>query len=176
MWSAAVLAVGLLLSAVTAGAPAAPASFEDGLAAYDRAVESGDPAHPGYQEAFTIWLPLVEAGHPGATYHVGMLRYFGAGGVPIDQAEGIRLIRSAADEGYPTAEAFLGLLAEQGDGTVVRRSEKDALAWYRKAAAQLQCAAVRRIARAYRLGELGLEADPEQTEIWTGHLAGCRRR
>jgi len=139
-------------------------------------VQSGELDHPGYREALALWEPFARSGHPGASYHVGLLHYFGAGGVSFDQPKGIGLIRSAARQGYPTAQSFLGLLAEQGDGVAVRRSDEEALDWYRKAAAQDQCAAVRRLARAYEQGELGLERAPEQAEQWGRRVAGCRRR
>lgn len=157
-------------------APLAAATFEEGLAAYDAATASKDLEHEGYAQAYEIWRPLAKAGHPGATYHVGMLHYFGLGGVEFDQYRAFQLFTAAAENGYPLAQSLLGLMAEQGDGTFTVVSEDVALQWYRKSAESGHCPAVRRLSVAYEKGELGLTPDAEQAAEWRSRIAGCRRR
>lgn len=152
------------------------ATFEEGLAAYDAAVASKQEDHPGYAQAYEIWKPLAEAGHPGATYHIGMLHFFGLGGATFDQYQAFQLFTAAAENGYPPAQSFLGLMAERSDGTYIVLSDEVALKWYRKAAESGHCPSVRRLAAAYEKGELGLTADPEQAALWRSRIEGCKHR
>ena len=46
-----------------------------------------------------------------------MLHYFGLGGAEFHQYRAFELFTAAAENGYPPAQSFLGLMAEQGDGT-----------------------------------------------------------
>lgn len=167
----------LLALAIAFGPAAAQTgSFEDGLSAYEAAVASQDESHQGFKRAFEIWEPLAEQGHPGAAYHVGLYYYLGAGGLVFDQPRGINFVQQAAADGYATAQAFLGLMSEKGDGIAVRRSQEDSLMWYLRAALGGQCAGVKRIAIAYENGELGLAADADRAAHWQERVEGCIRR
>ena len=155
-----------------------PASgkLEEGLNAYDEAIASKEPFHPGYKRALAAWEPLAQAGDLVAQYHVGLLYYFGAGGITIDQVKGIQLIKGAAQAGYPTAQAFMGLMSENGDGMFTKRGEPEALGWYLRAADGGQCAGVKRMVKAYENGELGLVKNPEIAKELTERLERCTRR
>ena len=168
----------LLFATMSVWASTQPQSgtFEEGMAAYDEAVASQEPFHPGFKQALAILEPLSEQGNLPARYHVGILYYLGAGGITIDQVQGITFIKEAADAGYPTAQAFMGLLAENGDGMFVRRGEPYALGWYLRAADGGQCAAMKRIIAAYEKGELGLSQNPEEAEPFRERLEDCTRR
>ena len=154
----------------------APPDFEAGLVFYDKAVTSREPFHEGFKQAYVVWEPLADAGHPGAQYHLGLLHYLGAGGVTVDQPVGIGLIKSSAESGYGTAQAFLGLLAEHGDGTAFLHRDDVAIEWYTKAAESGSCAGVKRISHAFANGELGLTKSSEEAERWRGRIATCTKR
>ena len=146
------------------------------LAAYDEAVASRDPAHPGYEAARKAWEPLAADGDPASAYHLGMLHMFGLGGASFDQLQAVRLIEAAAKSRYPPAQTFMGLLAERGEGVMVAADESLALAWYTHGARGGHCAAVRRLVRAYGEGELGVAPDAGATGEWRARLDGCRKR
>ena len=146
------------------------------LAVYDEAVASGDAKHPGYAVAREAWEPLAKRGDPAATYHLAMLHMFGIGGAAFDQLVALHLIEDAAENRYPQAQTFMGLLAEQGDGTMVASDESLALEWYTHGARGGHCAAVRRLVRAFQEGELGVAADAGKADDWRARLDGCRKR
>lgn len=146
------------------------------LAAYDEAVASRDPKHPGYAAARAAWEPLADGGDPASAYHLGMLHMFGLGGASFDQLQAVRLIEAAAKSRYPPAQTFMGLLAERGQGLMVAVDESLALAWYTHGARGGHCAAVRRLVRAYGEGELGVAPDAGTADDWRARLDGCRKR
>ncbi|MCB1740822.1 MAG: hypothetical protein KDK91_10660 [Gammaproteobacteria bacterium] len=152
------------------------AQFAAALSDYDIAIQSKDPRHPGFEKALAAWRPLVESGHLGALYHVGLFHYLGVGGAVIDPALGIGMIRKSAESGYATAQAFMGLLSDKGDGTAVLRSEENALRWYQQAAAQNQCAAVKWMINAYSSGYPGLDPSMARLESLRKGLPDCKRR
>ena len=146
------------------------------LAAYDEAVTSKDPEHPGFGQARKAWEPLAAAGDPASAYHLAMLHMFGLGGARFDQLEAVRLIETAAKHRHPPAQTFMGLLAERGEGMMVAADEKLALAWYVHGASGGHCGAVRRLVRAFERAELGVAADAGEAEAWRARLEGCRKR
>ena len=156
--------------------PATGAEYRSVLARYDEAVAAGDASHPGFGEAREAWERLAEAGSPGAVYHLGILHLYGIGGAAFDQVRAVKLIQDAARNGFPPAQTFMGLLAEDGDGTMVLVDDRLALDWYTHGARGGHCAAVRRVVRAYEKGELGVAADASEAAGWRTRLDGCRRR
>ena len=156
--------------------PATGAQYRSALALFDEAVASKDADHPGFGRARELWQRLAEAGSPGARYHLGMLHLYGVGGAAFDQVRAVVLIGDSARNGFPPAQTFMGLLAEDGDGTMVLVDPGLALDWYVHGARGGHCAAVRRVARAYAEGGLGLAADPAQAAGWRARLDGCRKR
>ena len=161
---------------VAAVAPEVREAHLAALAVYDEAVASKDPKHPGFKRAREAWEPLVAGGDPASTYQLGMLRLFGLGGAPFDQLAAAVMIKKAAEHRHPPAQTFMGLLAEEGDGSVVTADDKLALDWYTHGALGGHCAAVRRLVRAYEQAELGVAADDEKAGEWRGRLDGCRKR
>lgn len=160
-------------------APVAPEVREAHLAAlavYDEAVASKDPKHPGFKQAREAWEPLAAGGDPASTYHLGMLHLFGLGEAAFDQLNAVLKIQMAAEHRYPPAQTFMGLLAEQGDGSVVAADAKLALDWYTRGALGGHCAAVRRLVQAYEQAELGVAADAGKADEWRARLDGCRKR
>jgi TPR repeat protein len=126
--------------------------------------------------AYSIWSELAKGGDTRANYHMGMMNMFGLGGAKFEQHTGIDNIRIAAKGGYPIAQSFMGFLVESSDGSLVRTGDELALAWWRKGAAGNHCAGVRRLAKAYSKGELGLSADDSKAAEWETRRASCNKR
>ncbi|MCH9674198.1 MAG: SEL1-like repeat protein [Gammaproteobacteria bacterium] len=150
--------------------------FAEGLAAMDTANASKDSKHEGYADAFNIFGDLAEQGHPGAKYHLGILHFYGLGGARFDQARAIELIRHAAEGDYYQAQSLMGLMIEKSDGTMVSTNPADAVAWYEKAASAGHCVSIRRLATAYRDGELGLQKSEKISEMLTAQESTCKKR
>ncbi len=146
------------------------------LALYDEAVASGDPKHAGFKQAREAWEPLADGGDPASTYHLGLLHLFGLGGAAFDQLKAVRMIETAAEHRYPSAQTFMGLLAERGDGVVVVADDRLALEWYTHGALGGHCAAIRRLVQAFENGELGAAVDAGGAAGWRARLDGCRMR
>ena len=156
--------------------PETGAKYRSALDTFDEATASSDPNHPGFGRAREVWQRLAAAGSAGAGYHLGILHLYGMGGAAFDQVRALRLIQDAARNGYPPAQTFLGLLAEQGDGSMVLADERLALDWYTHGAHGGHCAAIRRVAKAYERGELSAAADASEAAGWRARLNGCRKR
>ena len=104
--------------------PAAWASFEDGLAAFD----DGDHA-----AALAIWQPLAEAGDADAQNALGDIYLYGRG-VPRDAAAAIGWYEQAAAQGHADAQNHLGVIYANGFGVEVDRVT--AFMWWKLAAAR----------------------------------------
>jgi TPR repeat protein len=158
-FTAAVRVTILVLGLSSALATAMPAGaggderYTRARAAYDEAAASGNQKHPGYGEAFVIWEQMAADGDARAMYHIGMMYLFGLGPVGIDQQVAMQHVRAGAEGGYPVAQSFMGWVVETGDGTMAT--------------------AVRRLTRAYRNGELGLERDAAEADAWAAREDGC---
>ena len=165
-------------------AAAADGSYEEGLALYDEAAalrpaddETFARAQDLYGQAYAIWIAVPESERPPAMrYHLAMLYYLGAGDVKINQPLAMEMFEAAAAEGYPLADAFIGFLHERGDGMMVSNNQELALERYERAAAGNNCAALKRLAAAYRDGDLGLRADAPRAEAYAARIPDCVRR
>ena len=156
-------------------APAEVNQFDTAKAAFASASGSKDTHHEGYVKAFAIWRELAAAGDNRALYHLGVMQIFGLGGARFSREGGMRNIHRAAENGYPVAQSYLGLLAEHGDGSFARLGPDVALDWWRKAAEGNHCPAIRRMAKAYANGELGLVRDDSRSAEWKDREAGCQK-
>ena len=171
--------IGCLCAAAFLLAPAVSAraaTFDDGVAAYQRA---------DYAGAMRIWHELGEAGDVRAIYNLGVLFDLGQGVAP-DPMRAAVYFQHAAQAGHVRAMSNYGLLLEQGRGVakneelaaywyqkaaegglaeaqynlglmyergrVVPQSDRDAAAWYSRAAAGGQSAALERLGLFYRDG------------------------
>lgn len=150
--------------------------FAEALAAFDEASGTRDVKHPKFVRAYSIWSELAKDGDTRANYHMGMMNMFGLGGAEFEQHIGINNIRIAAEGGYPIAQSFMGFLVESSDGSLVRTGDELALSWWRKGADGNHCAGVRRLAKAYKNGELGLTADAAKAGEWAARATTCNKR
>jgi uncharacterized protein len=73
-------------------------------------------------------------GNMEAQYLLSKLIAKAPAGLPVDTADGIKLLQSAADKGYAPAQNELGLRLQKGSG--VTASAADAAAWFQKASDQ----------------------------------------
>ena len=166
----------LLLAALPAAHALDEKRFAEALAAFDEASGTPDIKHPSFVRAYSIWSELAKDGDTRANYHMGMMNMFGLGGAEFEQRVGINNIRIAANGGYPIAQSFMGFLVESSDGSLVRTGDELALSWWRKGADGNHCAGIRRLAKAYKKGELGLSADAAKAAEWEARTASCSKR
>lgn len=165
----------LLCLALAGAAHGADDRFAQAKAAFAEASASGNGEHEAYDRAHALWRELAAEGDLRARYHIGILHMFGLGKAAFDQQLAIDHVRAAAQGGYAQAQSYMGLITENGDGTVARRGDALALEWWRKGAEGGHCAAVRRMARAYGNGELGLSVDRAKADEWAAREAGCSK-
>ena len=148
------LVAGILFLAV-ALRPAAAVSgpFEDGVEAYG----SGD-----YATALRLWRPLVEQGHAGAQFNLGIM-YGNGRGVPQDYAEAGKWFGLAAEQGDAEAQYNLGVMYDNGQG--VPQDYAEAAKWYRLAAEQGHAGAEYNLGYMYDEGR-GVPQDYTEAHKW----------
>lgn len=81
-----------------------------------------------------------------------------------DDAEALRLLHKAADQGSMAAQESLGIFSQMGIG-MEKPAPAEALEWYKKAAQQGSLDAATNIALMYDDGK-GIPKDPAQAMIW----------
>ena len=77
-----------------------------------------------------------------------------------------------AERGYAPAQYQIALAYAEGRG--VARDERAAINWLQRASAGGFVDAARRLAQAYRRGELGLPPDPHQAAEWERKIQPAR--
>ena len=92
---------------------AAPAEFEEGIAAYERS---------DYSAAYSAWRPLAEQGNLWAQGLLGMM-YVEGQGVCKDHIEAVRWYSMAAAQGNASAQFKLGAMYFQGAAVQEDRTE-----------------------------------------------------
>ncbi|MFQ5346551.1 MAG: SPOR domain-containing protein [Rhodothalassiaceae bacterium] len=104
-----------------------------------------------YAGAAALWRPLAEAGDPRALYNMATLYRRGLG-VEKDPATADRLLRAAADKGFPEAQYLLagGLFDTEGASEAERQ---EAVGYWLAAAAQGHALSQYRLALLYWNGE-----------------------
>ncbi|MCL5059879.1 MAG: sel1 repeat family protein [Candidatus Thermoplasmatota archaeon] len=78
--------------------------------------------------------------------------------------EAVRWFRKAADQGSAAGEFGLGRMYAAGEG--VEKDAGKAVFWIRRAAEKDYLPAVDVMAQAYRIGDLGLAIDIQQSQFW----------
>lgn len=141
----------ILLTVLGVGSLAATQGIEEGEAAFKE---------EDYTAAREIFLPLVEVGNADAMYFLAIM-YFDGDGVPQDQAEGMRLLRVAADLGSADAQFTIGLEKKE----FASRDYKEALDWFRLAAVQGHPDAQNALAEMYAEGT-GVLQDFMAAHMW----------
>jgi uncharacterized protein len=85
-------------------------------------------------EAAKWYRQAALAGNMEAQYLLSKLIAKAPTGLPVDAADGIKLLQSAADKGYAPAQNELGLRLQKGTGLTA--SAADAANWFQKASDQ----------------------------------------
>jgi uncharacterized protein len=119
------------------------------------------------RSVFDLCAAEAAQGDAEAMYFVSFF-YFGFDGFERDESRGIALTRSAAEKGYAQAQYWMGWQHEMGGH--LQQDHSAARLWYGRSAAAGFCMASHRIARAYRNGELGLQANPAKAQSF-----GCKK-
>jgi uncharacterized protein len=141
------LALGALVAASVAGCGLADKSGE-------QAYSKGD--YVLAQQKFK------KSGSAKGTFYLGLMALKGQG-EPQNVAEGVALIRKAADGGFPEAQFNVGTLYARGIGVPLDKQE--AIRWYQKAATQGNSMAEFNLGVMYLTGD-GLKADRNQGITW----------
>ncbi|SFC22355.1 Sel1 repeat-containing protein [Marinospirillum celere] len=87
------------------------------------------------------------------------------GGTQRDKILGAEYLLQAAQQGNPEAQWLAGGIYEKGLAPFVV-SDPNAVTWYARAAEQGHVQACKRLAQAYRVGELGLSASEDKARFW----------
>ncbi|MBL1270475.1 MAG: sel1 repeat family protein [Halomonas sp.] len=111
-----------------------------------------------------LFKRCAEAGHPDALSVYGHM-LFHRSQTPQDKARGARYVLEAAHAGDVKSQYQVAQIHEHGCAQYPRR-EDYAVTWYARAAQSGHYLAAERLARAYRLGELGLAVDGERAAYW----------
>jgi uncharacterized RDD family membrane protein YckC len=133
--------------------PSAPATDEDGWAAYNR----GD-----YTTALRVFRALADRGDTDAQNNIGFM-YANGQGVATNYAEAVKWYRLAAEAGYAIAQSNLGAMYVDGKG--VAKNYAEAARWYRLAAEQGNAIAQNMLGFMYGNGE-GVAQDRVQAYKW----------
>jgi uncharacterized protein len=85
-------------------------------------------------EAAKWYRQAALAGNMEAQFLLAKLITRGAPGLPVDAADGLKLLQSAAEKGHAPAQNELGLRFQRGTGVAANPTE--AIKWYEKASQQ----------------------------------------
>ena len=144
----------LVLVLLCSSAGAQPlADYEAGRRAYS----TGD-----LEQAFTLWLPLAEAGDPRAQFRIGLMYDQGAG-VRKSDLLAADWFRRAAEGGIVEAQFNLGNAYKHGRG--VPADEAEAAYWWSLAAEQNFASAQVNLGTQYLYG-LGVKRDLQKALLW----------
>lgn len=125
--------------------------------------EPGVPRDRALAGKYFVELARGKIVVPAVYYYLGVMRYRGENGFKKDAAEGMRLIRIAAEQGDPEAQRDVAKAYEFG--WLGKEDLHEALAWYQKSADNGDGNAQWRIGMAFVNGE-ERAADPAQAVEW----------
>lgn len=89
-----------------------------------------------------------------------------------EDEEAVRWLRIAAEQGSAAGELGLGGMYLKGEG--VERDPVKAIYWFRRAAEQNYLPAVELLARGYRTGGFGSEADIKLAQFWENRASALK--
>ena len=111
-----------------------------------------------------LFQRCAKAGHVEALSTYGHM-LFHRGASPQDKARGARYVLEAAHNGDIRAQYQAGCIYEHGCAQYPRRDDH-AVTWYARAGEAGHPLAADRLAKAYRLGSLGLAVDAQRAAHW----------
>jgi TPR repeat protein len=119
-------------------------------------------------KAVELYQQAVDHGQPLAMTRLGQMYNLGQGGVPLDHAKAVALIRESMRYNLPGAYAFMGFMYE--NGWEVKQDYDGARKLYEKAAEQEAPFAELRLGIMYRDG-LGVSRDRQKAMYWLERAA-----
>lgn len=111
-----------------------------------------------------LFQRCADAGHTSALALYGHV-LFQRGVSPQDKARGASYVLQAAHNGDSRAQYQAACIYENGCAQYPRRDDH-AVTWYARAGEAGHVLAAKRLAQAYRHGELGLAVDPQSASYW----------
>ena len=147
------------------------AGAEEDSVSNESALEMGLTAveNKNYVKAFSLFVPLAEAGNAEAQHNLAMLYRTGKG-TQKDISASYDWFRRAAEQGVSDAQYYLGYMYDGGEG--VEQDPQYAYVWYRKAAEQGHGLAQINLGFLYANGA-GVAQDIEQAYLWF-HVAAAQ--
>ncbi len=116
-----------------------------------------------YTTALRLVRPRAESGDPRAQFTLGRLYYDGNGNNTQDYDRAVKWFRRAADQGNASAQLYLGLMSDEGQG--VPQDYAEAAKWYRRAAEQECAPAQCNLGLCYETGR-GVPKDVREAVKW----------
>lgn len=113
--------------------------------------------------ALSLWRKAAEQGDAKAQARLGDIL-----DKAEEDAEAVTWYRKAADQGNADGDFGLGQMYAKGEG--VKRDPEQARLYVRRAAEKDHVSAIMQMRESYRLGNLGLPVDPEQSAAWDKKL------
>ena len=146
------------------GVPLNSVGAEDSSVSNETAIEMGITAieNKNYVKAFSLFVPLAEAGNAEAQHNLAMLYRTGKG-TQKDIPASYVWFRRAAEQGISDAQYYLGYMYDGGEG--VKQDPQYAYVWYRKAAEQGHGLAQINLGFLYANGE-GVTQNIDQAYLW----------
>jgi hypothetical protein len=115
-----------------------------------------------HEQAFAVWWPLADMGHPGAQYFLGLL--LGHEGFQAhNPALAVGWLRKAAIQDHAPAQLSLGIAYANGNG--VARDLEQAIFWWRRAAANGNVDAQYNLGQVYHHG-MGVSMNATEALHW----------
>ena len=141
----------------------------DRLFGEGEALEHGDSGPADMAAAAHKYVEAAGMGHPASLAKTGLFRMQGLGGLPRDEAEGVRLLRRAAALGDCVAQCNLAAACLHGLGGPVDHAA--AVRWYQRAAANGFPAAQYNLGLMYAEGIFGLARNDEEAAAFLAPAA-----
>lgn len=151
--------------------PLSIANADEASVSNESALEMGLTAvkNKNYVKAFSLFVPLAEAGNAEAQHNLAMLYRTGKG-TQKDISASYDWFRRAAEQGVSDAQYYLGYMYDGGEG--VAQDPQYAYVWYRKAAEQGHGLAQINLGFLYANGT-GVTQNIEQAYLWF-HVAAAQ--
>ena len=148
-------------------------SFKEIETLINQALESNDLNHANWYKAAELLDPLLKSKNPEAIYYSAFLYAYGVAGYPNDPDKALKLEIEAAESGSVTAMYIQARRNEHGFS--YNKNSIKAVYWYQKAAESGSEGASRRLAKAYKNGELGLTPNQELADKWKQIAGECKK-
>nr|WP_315489390.1 tetratricopeptide repeat-containing serine protease family protein [uncultured Rhodoferax sp.] len=128
-----------------------------------RQIHSGNGLPKDEKQAVALYLKSGQLGNADGQLWYALSIYRGYGGMTPNKAASFEWFLRAAEQGQSSAQNWVGVLHDSGDG--VEKNAFEAIKWYRKAALQLEPNAQRNLGVRYAMGQ-GVARDDAEALKW----------